>query len=123
MHSAQLRELANHSDPPLHAQGPASCDHHPTHPGVLVFIIRLAAGASQPATADTGKKRPLALILEPTRDLAEQTHNSVVQMGRHLSCKMQCLLITGAPLETTPLYCLKIPYSLYAADSGSWSAA
>ena len=59
-------------------------------------MAALSAGAAQPAEASGGKKRPLALILEPTRDLAEQTHNCLVQMGRHLSSHIHSVLITGS---------------------------
>ena len=59
----------------------------------------MLAGAAQAAQlAVGGKKRPLALILEPTRDLAEQTHNALVELGQHLPNRLTSVLVTGESL-------------------------
>jgi ATP-dependent RNA helicase DDX1 len=37
------------------------------------------------AASSRGEKKPLAIILEPARDLAEQTHNCVLSFKKHLT--------------------------------------
>ena len=35
------------------------------------------------AAASAGARTPLAIILEPSKDLARQTHDIIVDMARH----------------------------------------
>lgn len=39
------------------------------------------------AGANSGAHTPTAIILEPSRDLAKQTHDNIVEMSRQAGCR------------------------------------
>jgi ATP-dependent RNA helicase DDX1 len=48
------------------------------------------------AGIQTKGRKPLALILEPSRELAEQTHQALLQFGKYLqNPSIKCVLVTG----------------------------
>ena len=48
------------------------------------------------ANSSTNENSPKAIILEPSRELAEQTHNCIANFKKHLSGEIrQCLLVGG----------------------------
>mmetsp|Transcript_17548 Transcript_17548/g.49369 ORF Transcript_17548/g.49369 Transcript_17548/m.49369 type:complete len:720 (+) Transcript_17548:28-2187(+) len=57
--------------------------------------IAVAQMGSSPITK-SGGRRPLSLILEPTRELAEQTHNAIISYKKHLgNPSITCRLLVG----------------------------
>ena len=56
------------------------------HPEVMeCWRCRTAATEEElAAAASVGARTPIAIILEPSKDLARQTHDIVVDMARHL---------------------------------------
>lgn len=62
--------------------------------------LQLIAADSNEAFA-THKRKPLALIIEPTRDLAEQVYESFVNLSAHLQTpRLRCLLMIGDDRRT-----------------------
>ena len=60
------------------------------------------------AAASSGARTPTAIILEPSRDLAAQTHDNIVNMAR-------CVGSSIAALQK-PCCCLDSPHLLAARD-------
>lgn len=60
------------------------------------------AGGSGGGGGGSGGRTPMALVLEPTKDLAEQTHETFVWMSEHLaSPKLQPLLLIGGDRDAS----------------------
>ena len=56
----------------------------------------LVCASSKEAFVVTGKRLPLAIILEPSRDLAEQVYQAVLDMTRYItSPELKALLVVG----------------------------
>eukprot|EP00117_Sycon_ciliatum_P026385 scpid39786/ scgid5952/ ATP-dependent RNA helicase DDX1; DEAD box protein 1 len=54
------------------------------------------AGQKQKENGQKGPRRPMALIIEPSRELAQQTHDIVIKLKRHLkSPQLEALLVVG----------------------------
>ena len=55
-----------------------------------------AAAMEEQASTAGGVRTPSAIILEPSRDLAQQTHDAVTSLKRHLtSPTLQSVLLVG----------------------------
>lgn len=61
------------------------------------FPQHILSSSSSAALITKGKRRPLAIILEPSRDLAEQVYQSIQDFIRYLTCPtlVPCLLVGG----------------------------
>ena len=54
------------------------------------------------------KRKPLAIILEPTRELAQQTHDAIVSFMKYLPPpKIDTLLVVGGVAITTQVESLE----------------
>ncbi|KAK9791611.1 hypothetical protein WJX73_009998 [Symbiochloris irregularis] len=58
-------------------------------------LVSADMGSQEQAGSSSSSQGPTALILEPARELAEQVHNAVIDMGRYLPRKMRTVLVTG----------------------------
>ena len=58
--------------------------------------VDIVSGTSKNAFAVVGKRQPLAIILEPARDLAEQVYQSIQAMSRYITePQLKTLLLIG----------------------------
>ncbi len=69
-----------------------------------MLCLPASAAAEEQAAASGGARTPIALILEPSRDLAQQTHDNITAMRRFLAnpTLRNALLVGGTqPKEAT----------------------
>lgn len=79
----------------------------------------VSASAKEAFSAPSGKRYPLAIILEPARDLAEQVFQAVLDMTRYISSpELKALLVVGGDDTKKILKALKSGVDIIVGTTG-----